>query len=352
MRDIFPRLLGNENTKLRLGRAIEDGTLSHAFLIGGPSGSGKSLLAMEIAAAVNCEAKGTEGPLPCGRCASCHRVYSGGFTDVRVLSKPSDKATLGVDPIKEIREDMFLSATESDYKVYIIDDAECMTPEAQNALLKVLEEPPSGVIIMLLARECDKILTTIKSRTQYIAMSRFDEAELAKYLPARSEGAARLKIEDEERFRGILMSAGGRLGEAIRLCDARRAEENESERSETLRFISALKKNTSYADIYSAVMALSSSKRGEVLFSLERIISAMRDLVAISRAEDARLIFYTERGECAAVAKAIGLRRLLRAYDAVIEAHSFCTRNANIGNLLHGLAAKIAMPDRQNSKGK
>ncbi len=344
MRDIFPRLLGNEGTKARIGRAIEDGTVSHAFLIGGPSGSGKSLLATEIAAAVNCENKRGASPLPCGRCASCRRIYDGNFTDVKIRGKAADKATLGVDIVKSLREDMFLSATESEYKVYIIDDAECMTPEAQNALLKVLEEPPAGVIIILLAKECDKILSTIKSRTQYIAMSRFSEAELERYLPPRSEGAARLRAEDEEKFRGVLMSADGRLGEAIRLSDAKRAEENEAERAEVQRFIAALKKNTSYADIYSAVMALSTSKRPELLFSFERIISAIRDLIAVKADREVRLIFYSSRAEAEHLASMIGTKRLLSAFDAVNEAHGYCARNANIGNLLHGLAARIAMP--------
>ena len=136
MRRYFPALLGNEKTKSRIGAAIDGGTLPHALLIGGAFGSGKTTLAIEIAAALNCEKKGDgASSLPCGECGCCKRIRELNFPDLKVLSKPKDRATLGVDAIKDFREDMFLSSTESDYKIYVIDDAETMTTEAQNALL-------------------------------------------------------------------------------------------------------------------------------------------------------------------------------------------------------------------------
>ena len=86
MRIYFPRLIGNEETKERLGRAIESGTLPHAFLIGGPSGSGKSTLAIEIAAALNCSQRHNSQTLPCGKCNNCHRIYEGNFPDVNSVT--------------------------------------------------------------------------------------------------------------------------------------------------------------------------------------------------------------------------------------------------------------------------
>ena len=75
MRTYFPKLIGNEETKARVGRAIESGTVPHAFLVGGPSGSGKTTLAIEMAAAINCKCKcDQEKPLPCGRCDNCRRI--------------------------------------------------------------------------------------------------------------------------------------------------------------------------------------------------------------------------------------------------------------------------------------
>jgi DNA polymerase III delta' subunit len=251
VRSYFPRLIGNEETKARLGRAIESGVLPHAFLIGGPSGSGKSTLAIEIAAALNCREKHSSSPLPCGKCNNCHRIYEGNFPDVKILTKKKDKATLGVEAVKDFREDMFLSSTESENKIYIIDDAECMTPEAQNALLKVLEEPPKSVSIILLAKECDRILTTIKSRAQYIPMSRFDDGELAKQLLNESADARAIKAADPTKFMGLVMSADGRLGLAKNLLSKKLSEENEEERAEITRLIRAISQKASYAEIHS-----------------------------------------------------------------------------------------------------
>ncbi len=341
MKSYFPRVLGNDKTKERIGSSITNGTLPHAFLIGGASGSGKTTLATEIGAALNCENAGKEGySLPCGECNCCRRIYAGNFPDIKTLSKPDDKATLGVDLIKDFREDMFLSSTESDYKIYIIDDAECMTKEAQNALLKVLEEPPSSVIIMILAKECDKILTTIKSRAQYIPMSRFGEKELEKYLLTSSSEARELKGDDPEGFSGVIMSADGRLGEAIKLSNKKYASDCASERAETLRIIKCITGKPSYKEIHEAFSYLP-TKRPELLSALERIISALRDLIVTKETGDAPLLFFTSREDAKAICGTAPIKRLMTAYDEVCVCHELCTKNANVSNLVTSLSARI-----------
>ena len=343
MREYFPSLLGNRQSARRIGTAIEDKTLSHAFLIGGPSGSGKSLLATEIAAAVNCESDTDGAPLPCGVCSACRRIHDGNFPDVKLLAKPKDRATLGVDAIKSLREDMFLSSTESHIKVYIIDDAECMTPEAQNALLKVLEEPPGNILMLLLARECDKILTTIKSRTQYIAMSRFSEDELRRILPAKSPEAASLMRSAPERFDAVIMSADGRLGEALRLVSAKSADECKAQRDEVTALLYSLKQGASRAGVYSAVMAMQTTKRQELITSLENVMSAVRDLTTVQTSENVKLLFFTSKNEARTLSAEIGMPTLMTLYDALIEAHEYCVKNVNIANILTNLLARITV---------
>ncbi len=343
MRRYFPRLLGNEETKARVGAAIKRGTAAHAFLLGGPSGSGKSTLAIEMAAALNCMEKGNDSlPLPCGKCNSCKRIYEGNFPDIKILEKQKDRATIGVDAVKDFREDMFLSSTESEHKIYIVKNAECMTVESQNALLKVLEEPPRGVMIILLAEECDRILTTIKSRVQYIAMSRFTEDELVQHLLSRNDEAAILRRAEPEKFDGAIMSADGRLGRAEQLISKTHAEKNREDRLEVLKFISALGTKASFGDIYSAISALP-TKRADLLVSLEKIISALRDLVIIKESSEAKTVFFVSREEAQRTGAEIGIKRLLHVYDAIIEAHLLCSRNANIGNITVSLASKIKL---------
>ena len=343
MRNYFPRLIGNDEAKSRIGKAIEDGKLPHAFIIGGPSGSGKTTLATEIAAAMNCT--GSTGNLPCGGCDSCRRIYEGIYPDVKVLAKLKDRATLGVEAVKDFREDMFLSSTESEHKIYVIDDAECMTTEAQNALLKVLEEPPSNVTILLLARECDRILTTIKSRAQYVAMSRFTEEELAKRLLAESSEARSIKATDEERFLGIIMSADGRLGLAKKLVNKRLADESAEKRDEIITLIKAASGRCSYAEIHSA-LAVFPTKRNEFSDALERMMCAIRDLLVIKYDKNARTVFFPSGDAALSCCGDISKKRLIAIYDAVSEAHSLCQRNAYIPNLTANLASKIKLAEK------
>ena len=349
MRTYFPRLLGNEETKERIGRAIELGTIPHAFLVGGPSGSGKSTLAIEMAAAMNCEMKNDAGsPLPCGRCSCCRRIYDGNYPDVKLLAKKKDKATLGVDPVKEFREDMFLSSTESEHKIYVIDDAECMTPEAQNALLKVLEEPPSAVTIILLAKECDRILTTIKSRAQYIAMSRFDDETLAEWLLSESAEARAMRATDKARFMGLIMSADGRLGLAKRLVGKRLLDESEEERGEIVELIRAIGQKPSYANIYSALSSFP-TKRAELSTSLEGLMNALRDLIVIKYDKNAKTVFFPTADDAVRLCGDVSAKRLVALYDAVSEAHELCSRNANVANLIASLSSNLRMAANNNN---
>jgi DNA polymerase-3 subunit delta' len=343
VKNYFPRLIGNEETKNRIGKAIESGRLPHAFLIGGPSGSGKSTLAIEIAAAMNCKGEGDS--LPCARCESCRRIYEGIYPDVKILSKAKDRATLGVEAIKDFREDMFLSSTESEHKIYIIDDAECMTPEAQNALLKVLEEPPRSVRIILLARECDRILTTIKSRAQYVAMSRFTDEELAKRLLSESADARAIKSTDEERFLAIIMSADGRLGLAKKLVTKRLADENLEERDDAVAIIRSACGRSSYTDIHAAISALP-TKRTELCDALERVMNAIRDLIVIKYDSKAKTVFFPSPEAAVSACGDIPKKRLIALYDAVNETHSLCQRNAYLPNIAAGLASKIKLAEK------
>lgn len=340
MRTYLPRLLGNEDIRLRIGRAIESNTVPHAFLIGGPSGSGKSTLAIDMAAALNCESKHLDTPLPCGKCNRCRRIYDGSFTDLKILSKKKDRATIGVAAVKEFREDMFLSATESEHKIYIIDDAECMTPEAQNALLKVLEEPPKAVTIILLAKECDRILTTIKSRAQYVAMSRFEDQELAERVLSECSGARLLKNSNPDKFMSLIMSADGRLGVAKELFTKRISDNVEEEREDIIRLIRASGLKSSYTEIYSAIKQLP-TKRVDLSSFFEKLMNAVRDLLVTKYDKNARTVFFTSCEEAERLCGDISAKKLVSIYDAIKDSQELLTRNANVSNLLSALCSRL-----------
>ena len=331
MEGFFSGVFGNEPTKKRISTAILSDTLAHAFLICGPDGSGKMTLAKEIAAALNCERRHDEKtPFPCHSCNSCRRIFADGFTDIKTLRKPNDKATIGVGEIRIFREDMFLSATESDYKIYIIDDAEKMTPNAQNALLKVLEEPPSNVLIFLLSASDDAILATIKSRTQYISMERFDEDALMRYFGNEAAGQGE-----------VLMCADGCIGRAKELLfDGK--EDAKQMRKTTENILRAIKPGTPYSELYLAIKALP-SKKNELTEALENLAVALRDLILLKFDKTAPLSFFTSRETGVSIAAQSTAKRLVAIYDVVKDATTDIYKNANTNATITSLGAKIKL---------
>ena len=343
MRTYFPNLFGNDFHKNRIALSVIEGRLPHALLIDGPSGSGKMTFATEIAAALNCEFKSDElYSFPCGRCNSCRRIREGGFTDFKILRRTDGKATIGVNEIKNFRADMYLSATESSYKVYVIDEAEKMTTEAQNALLIILEEPPKNVVIMLLSSGSDSILTTIKSRTQYVPMTRFTTEELSKYLEENNPEARSLAFRDTEAYKALLVSADGRIGKAIELLNPETREENEQQRSEILAVIRALGKKTAYTELYSAINALP-QKRTEFAVALELLISALGDLISAKKSDSFQPIFFTDPESARNSGAEISITRLLKIYEIVIHTYRECEKNANVTLAAANMASKIKL---------
>ncbi len=156
----FQDIVGQEQITGHLQNAIRMGKVSHAYIIQGEAGSGKKLLADTFATTLQCEERGIE---PCGHCQSCKQAVSGNHPDIRRVTH--EKATIGVDDIRlQLNNDILVKPYSRPYKVYIIDEAEKMTEQAQNAMLKTIEEPPEYAIIILLTVNAKLLLPTILSR--------------------------------------------------------------------------------------------------------------------------------------------------------------------------------------------
>jgi len=182
--------------------AVESERLSHTYLITGPERVGKAHLALEFAAALGC----TGPDRPCGECAHCRRVQSHSHPDLHYVEP--DGARLKIEQIRDLQRELSLSPYESAWRVAIVDGFETATVEAANALLKTLEEPPSRVILILIATDADLLLPTIVSRCQVLAL---------RCVPAQEiEAALRQRYPlDVEQAALIARTCEGRPGWAI-----------------------------------------------------------------------------------------------------------------------------------------
>lgn len=177
----IPYPKGNHAILRELIAGIQNNTAVHAYLFAGPAGLLKRETARYFAAALLCDGDGTP---PCGSCDNC--VQSAGSNNPDLIAKSlkdlTTKKSIGVDEIREIIADVYTRPFKASKKVYIIEDGEALTVGAQNALLKVLEEPPAYAVFILCTSEADKILPTIRSRSRIIRFQPKSENEIRLYV--------------------------------------------------------------------------------------------------------------------------------------------------------------------------
>ena len=175
----FQDVVGHKDIIQYIKNAVEQKKLSHAYILNGQRGSGKKMLARLFAMTLQCESGQSE---PCGVCRSCLQVKSGNQPDIITLvhEKPT---SISVDEIREqLNGDIQIKPYSSPYKIYIIPEADLMTVQAQNALLKTLEEPPEYALIFLLTENADSLLSTIRSRCVMLKLRNIKDKLVKKYL--------------------------------------------------------------------------------------------------------------------------------------------------------------------------
>jgi DNA polymerase-3 subunit delta' len=204
---------GQEQIINYLKDAMGRGAMAHAFLFVGPAHIGKMTLALELASALNCD---QECP-PCKLCRVCRRIEQGKHPDVIVIDKNSGRdakdrkraTEIGIDTIREtLQRGASLPPYEGKYKIFIIDNADLMSTEAANCLLKTLEEPPQHIVILLLTSEEKALLQTVVSRCQRFELKPVPTGEIEKRL-SQIDGL------DQGKIKLLARLAGGCLGWAL-----------------------------------------------------------------------------------------------------------------------------------------
>ena len=202
----FEEIRGNAPLVEQLKTAASSGKSSHAYLFLGGAGAGKKLIANTFAKALQCEG---EGNRPCGNCHSCQSFDHGNHPDIIYVR--GEKKNIVVDEIREqILETVDLKPYHYAKKIYIIEKADTMNVQAQNAILKTLEEPPAHAVFLLLAERAEAFLPTILSRVVAMKIRPLSEGTVAEYLMQKTE------LSEEESY--ILAAyAQGRIGQALEL---------------------------------------------------------------------------------------------------------------------------------------
>ena len=178
---VWDTLVGQHRTIESLRAAAAGQAMSHAFLFTGPPGSGRSNAAVAFAAALQCE----EHPPGCGTCHSCHTVLAGSHADVTVVR--TDRLSIGVDEVRDLVRRSALAPVGRRWQVMIVEDADRLTDQAANALLKAIEEPSDRTVWMLCAPTVEDLLPTIRSRCRLVSLSTPSTDEVAGFL-ARTDG--------------------------------------------------------------------------------------------------------------------------------------------------------------------
>lgn len=176
----FAPIIGHDRQKNILLRAIERRRIAHAYLFSGPDGIGKRLMAVAFAKALLCQTGNG-----CGHCPACRKVDHSNHPDIHILD--SNGAAIKIEQIRNLQKELSLRPHEGERKICLIDGAEQFTIGAANALLKTLEEPQPGTLIILLSNRPEKLLTTIRSRCQNLPFSRLPKHVLATILAQKLE---------------------------------------------------------------------------------------------------------------------------------------------------------------------
>lgn len=208
----FEALLGNHRLKENISRSLASGHIAHFYLICGSAGSGRHTLARLLAAAIMCRNENR----PCGVCPACRKVLSGRHPDFITVDDP-EKKTVPVDLIRQARADMYVQPNEADYKIYLFPRAQDMGIPGQNALLKVLEEPPKYGVFILLTDNPERLLPTVRSRCVQLQLQAPDTPAAQNYLAKKFPNAS------PEDISAALSMGGGFLGQAMEVLQGKDA---------------------------------------------------------------------------------------------------------------------------------
>lgn len=334
MPEHFNNIIGNDKLKKMLISYISNNTMPHALIIEGAVGSGKKHIAKSIAAAISCKNKDSKR-VPCLECINCEKIFHDVSPDVMVVDK-MDKSSIGVDLIREVVTHTYISPNELDCKTYIINEADKMTTEAQNAFLKSLEEPVTDVMYFLICENSQMLLPTIISRAPVVRTTPVSKDSIISYLNAKNF--------ERNKVRECAVLCRGNLGIALEyLNDLEKYSEAMTLRSTIYEFLDILKNNGRKSEILVYFKKIG-DKNDTQTEQLRLLYSAFRDIIMYKDLRKDLFDFFTDSEDIKKYTPSIKpkfAKKVCISIEKAIEALSLNQGSSSMTAIMFTLASEI-----------
>jgi DNA polymerase-3 subunit delta' len=302
----FKDIRGNKEAVSFLRESASSGRVANAYIFSGQEGIGKTFTALAFAKAINCLSP--DGDLSCDRCPSCKKIDSSNHPDVFVISPEKKGASVKIDDVRAVIKDTGLKPYEAKAKVYIIDEADSLTEEAANALLKTLEEPSAASVLILITERPTALLPTIRSRCQIVNFFPLDGASIEELLAASHN-------VDSVKARLLGRISCGSLSKALELKDSGFFDKRE-------RIINALSSDT-FSDL-----DFDKTPRADLKAVLDIMLTWYRDIL-VMKAGDRKLVNVDKEGLISAEARRIGFAKLDGILKRIMLTQTYLDQSAN-----------------------
>lgn len=338
----FRQIVGHEGIKKHFRLSLANKKTSHAYLISGEDDSGKMMLTQAFAVALQCmelnsDVKEVEDLDSCGICRSCKQFKSGNHPDIIYVKRLKNKYEIGVDDIREqVNNNIVIKPYSSPYKIYIIDEAQMLSVQAQNALLKTLEEPPEYAIVILITNNLSSILETIQSRCIMLQTKPVEKDLIKAYLMSEYQ------IPDYQAELSAIF-AQGNVGKAINYASS---EEFTEIKNDVLNILEHIDEKEDY-ELIDLVNNLSKEK-DNVSNILDLILLWYRDVLMYKVTKNPNLLLYKkEISSISKRANIISYEEVQNILKSIEEAKIKIEANVNLETILQLMLFTI----KENSNG-
>lgn len=322
---------GHDDVVETLRATIARGRFPHALLFVGPAGVGKRAFALALAQALFCEHNAEEALLPCGACFGCRQVRAGSHPDLLMVAKPEDKHELPIELIRQLCLDLGRTPLRGRRRMAIVDDVDDLSPEAANAFLKTLEEPPPGAVLVLIGTSPELQLDTVRSRCRVVRFGPLSARDIAAILV--DEGT----VADRAEAGRLADQAGGSLARARALADPELAGFHQELIEEVARGFEAAglgKRVEAFVNEAGKESAVKRARASDVVDELARFF---QDVLHATLSVPGRGLDGPGRRAAVALAQRLDTDDAIELADRCLLAHYHLERRAHVGLTLDAL---------------